>query len=161
MRALATALIVAAFAWPVVLAGATWELVEGRTPAWSAVVYAAASRVCHQRPDRSFHTAGVKWPVCGRCSGLYFAAPIGALAAAIALGRRARARRQLTPSTSSGRPEFIAGRWLAVAAVPTAATLIVEWLNLAPVSNLARAVAALPLGAMIAFVLVRTAAGEA
>src|SRR5262245_42261256 len=131
MRALATALIVAAFAWPVVLAGATWELVEGRTPAWSAVVYAAASRVCHQRPDRSFHTAGVKWPVCGRCSGLYFAAPIGALAAAIALSRRARARRQLT--------------WLAVAAVPTAVTLIVEWLNLAPGSNLARAVAALPL----------------
>jgi len=50
--------------------------------------------------------------------------------------------------------------WLALAAVPTAITLAVEWLNLAPVSNLARALAALPLGAMIAFVLVRTAAGE-
>src|SRR5215471_7345939 len=106
MRVLAKALIVGSVAWPVVLAGATYELVEGRTPAWSAVVYAAASRVCHQRPDRSFHTAGVKWPVCGRCSGLYLAAPIGALAAAIALRRRARASGQLT--------------WLVVAAVPTA-----------------------------------------
>src|SRR5262249_4462682 len=146
MRALATSLAVAAFAWPVVLAGATWELVEGRTPTWSAVVYAAASRVCHQRPDRSFHTAGVKWAVCGRCSGLYLSAPLGALAAGMALRRRARASGQLA--------------WLAVAAVPTAVTLIVEWLNLAPVSNLVRALAALPLGAMIAFILVRTAAGE-
>ena len=147
MRALALALIVAAFAWPALLAAATWEVVEGRTPAWSAVVYAAASRVCHQRPERSFHTAGVKWAVCGRCSGLYVAAPIGAVAAGLALRRKARAGRQL--------------RWLALAAVPTAATLTVEWLNLAPVSNLTRAIAALPLGAMIAFVLIRTAAGEA
>lgn len=147
MRALALALIVAAFAWPALLAAATWEVVEGRTPAWSAVVYAAASRVCHQRPERSFHTAGVKWAVCGRCSGLYVAAPIGAVAAGLALRRKARAGRQL--------------RWLALAAVPTLVTLTVEWLNLAPVSNLARAIAALPLGAMIAFVLIRTAAGEA
>ena len=50
--------------------------------------------------------------------------------------------------------------WLALAAVPIAATLVVEWFGLTPVSNVARAVSALPLGAMIAFVLVRTAAGE-
>jgi len=146
MRALAISLVVASFAWPVVLAGATWELVEGRAPIWSGVVYAAASKVCHQRPERSFHTAGVKWPVCGRCSGLYLAAPIGALVAGVAIRRRTTAPRQMA--------------WLALAAVPTAITLAVEWLNLAPVSNLARALAALPLGAMIAFVLVRTAAGE-
>ena len=115
-------LIVAAFAWPVVLAGATWELVDGRAPIWSGVVYAAASKVCHQRPERSFHTAGVKWPVCGRCSGLYLAAPIGALVAGVAIRRRAAVPRQLT--------------WLALAAVPTAITLAVEWLDLAPVSNL-------------------------
>jgi uncharacterized membrane protein len=88
----------------------------------------------------------VKWPVCGRCSGLYLAAPIGALVAGVAIRRRTTAPRQMA--------------WLALAAVPTAITLAVEWLNLAPVSNLARALAALPLGAMIAFVLVRTAAGE-
>jgi hypothetical protein len=159
MRILATSLIVAAFAWPALLAAATWELVEGRTPAWSAIVYAAASKVCHQRPERSFHTAGVKWPVCGRCSGLYLAAPIGALAAAGALWRRAKVPGPRRSAT--GRAQFNTRRWLALAAVPTVAALIVEWLNLAPVSNLARALSALPLGAMIAFVLVRTAAGEA
>ncbi len=146
MRALAVALIIAAFVWPVVLAAATYEAVGGRAPEWSAVIYAAASKVCHQRPERSFHTAGMRWPVCGRCSGLYLSAPIGAVAAAFALRRRAPAGRQL--------------RWLIVAAVPTAATLVVEWFGLAPVSNLARAVAALPLGAMLAFVIVRTAAGD-
>ncbi len=146
MRPLAISLIVAAFLWPAVLGAATWELTQGRTPAWTAVVYAAASRVCHQRSERSFHTDGVKWPVCGRCSGLYLSAPIGALAAAVALRRRRAMPRQLL--------------WLAVAAVPTAATLVIEWLGLAPVNNLGRAIAALPLGAMIAFVLVRTAAGE-
>jgi uncharacterized membrane protein len=147
MRVLALALIVAAFVWPAVLAGATWELVDGRAPMWSAAVYAAASKVCHQRSERSFHTAGVKWPVCGRCSGLYLAAPIGALIAGVAIRRRAAFSRQLV--------------WVALAAVPTAVTLIVEWLNLAPVSNLARLLAALPLGAMIAFVIVRAAAGDA
>jgi uncharacterized membrane protein len=146
MRVLAIALIVSAFAWPVVLGAATYEAVEGRAPEWSAVVYAAASKVCHQRPERSFHTAGVRWPVCGRCSGLYLAAPIGALAAGLAIRRRALSPRQL--------------RWLMVAAAPTALTLIVEWSGMAPVSNLERALAALPLGAMIAFVIVRTAAGE-
>jgi uncharacterized membrane protein len=147
MRSLAIGLIIAAFVWPAVLAGATFELANGRAPLWSGVVYAAASKVCHQRPERSFHTAGVKWPVCGRCSGLYLAAPIGALVAGIAIRRRRSAPRQLA--------------WLALAAVPTAITLAVEWLNLAPVSNVVRALAALPLGAMIAFVLVRAAAGEA
>jgi uncharacterized membrane protein len=146
MRTLSLALVVASLVWPVVLGAATWELVQGRTPAWTGVVYAAAARVCHQRPERSFHTGGIKWPVCGRCSGLYLSAPFGAVAAALALRRRRAVPHQIG--------------WLALAAVPTAATLVVEWLGLAPVNNLARALAALPLGAMIAFVLVRTAAGE-
>lgn len=146
MRSFAVFLIVAAFVWPAVLGAATWQLTQGNAPAWTAIVYAAASRVCHQRPERSFHTAGVQWPVCGRCSGLYLSAPLGALAAAVALRRRTVVPRQRM--------------WIVIAAVPTAATLAIEWLGLAPVNNLTRAIAALPLGAMIAFVLVRTAAGE-
>jgi uncharacterized membrane protein len=146
MRALSTTLIVAALVWPVVLGAATWQLAIGHRPVWAGVVYAAASRVCHQRSERSFHTDGVKWPVCGRCSGLYIAAPFGALAAGIALRRQAKARRQLL--------------WLAVAAVPTAVTLGLEWLQLASVTNVDRAISALPLGVMIAFVVVRAAAGE-
>jgi hypothetical protein len=43
---------------------------------------------------------------------------------------------------------------LVVAAVPTAATLVVEWLALAPVSSLARFATALPLGAAVLAALV-------
>ncbi len=146
MKGLATTLVVATFAWPLLLGASVWELAHGREPIWAAVLYGAASKVCHQLPERSFHTAGIEWPVCGRCSGLYLAAPLGAIAAAVALRRRADAGRQLI--------------WLAVAAIPTALTLALEWLRLAPVNNLARALSALPLGAMIAFVVVRAAAGR-
>jgi len=139
------ALVVAAFVWPALLAGA-WAH-EVRSPGgWSAVVYIAASRICHQRPERSFHTAGVQWPVCGRCSGLYASAPIGALAAVWALRRRRWTR--------------VAGlTTLALAAVPTAVTLAIEWPHLAPMTSVLRALAALPLGAMVAFVLIHGVAG--
>jgi hypothetical protein len=46
-----------------------------------------------------------------------------------------------------------------LAALPTFATLAVEWLGVAPVSNAARALAALPAGAAIAFVVVRVTVG--
>jgi hypothetical protein len=39
-------------------------------------------------------------------------------------------------------------------------TLGVEWGGIGAPSNLIRAIAALPMGAMIAFVVIRTAAGE-
>ena len=48
----------------------------------SAVVYGVGGVVCHQRPDRSFHTGGLRWPVCARCAGLYVSAGAGALVAA-------------------------------------------------------------------------------
>jgi len=137
-------LIVASLLWPLVLGAAVIANVRSSNARWTAIVYLAGSTICHQRPERSFHTAGVKWPVCGRCSGLYAAAPIGALAAA---GFRRRRR------------EWPAIAFVAAAALPTAATIALEWLHLSPMSNLARALAALPLGAAIAFTLVRTAAG--
>jgi uncharacterized membrane protein len=142
------ALVIASLAWPMLLGAAAWRSATAAGgPSWSAVVYVAASRICHQRPERSFHTGGVQWPVCARCSGLYLAAPIGACAAALTLRRR-----------RAGRSER-AVRWLLVAAVPTAVTLGAEWLGLAAPGNLVRALAALPLGAMLAVVLVQTAAG--
>ena len=48
---------------------------------------------------------------------------------------------------------------LAFAAVPTVVTIGVEWFGLLPMSTLARFVAALPLGAAIACVIVSTSAG--
>ena len=127
-----------ALAWPLVLGAGLAAAIHGE-PRWlSATVSLVGSRICHQRPERSFHTAGAQWPVCGRCSGLYLAAPLGAIAA---LGRRRRLPRE-------------AAVLFAVAAVPSAITFALEFSGLAPVSNAARAVAALPLGAAVAYLVV-------
>jgi uncharacterized membrane protein len=140
------ALVIAALLWPVLLAASLWERVSHPSATWPIAVTFAASRICHQLPDRSFHTAGVQWPVCARCTGLYLSAPFGAVAAAVAVRRR-----RLMP-----RARML--RWLALLAVPTALTIAFEWPRLLPVSNTARFLAALPLGAALAWVLVQTAA---
>jgi uncharacterized membrane protein len=132
-------LAVAAVLWPLVLGAALADRVRGDASVWSAAVYLAASRVCHQRPARSFATAGTSWPVCARCSGLYLAAPLGALAAL--LWRRRDARLRLL---------------LVLASLPTVASLVFEWTNLWPGTNVDRFAAALPLGAALAFVIVST-----
>jgi uncharacterized membrane protein len=138
----AYALAAAAVFWPMLLGVAVWARADDAPSLTAAVVYRATSHICHQRPERSFHTGGAPWPVCGRCAGLYLAAPAGALLA-LARGRRMRRDRTLL--------------WLAAASAPTALTLGVEWLEPASVSNTVRLVAALPLGAMAAYVIVRTA----
>jgi len=138
-------LVAAAVLWPLMLATATWLRMTVDHRAWADLIYVAASRICHQRPDRSFQTAGVQWPVCARCAGLYAAAPFGALAAWWLRPRAARDRKW----------------WLAIAAAPTAATIVAEWLLGVAVTNSARGVAALSLGAALAYVLVRVAPGRA
>jgi uncharacterized membrane protein len=140
---LARLLVSLALLGPLVLVSGWWSRAGGPTRAWDTVVYTAAAGVCHQRPDRSFHTAGTPWPVCGRCSGLYLAAPVGAL-----LGWSRRLR-----------PRGSARAWLAAAALPTVLTLGLEWWGL-PITNVARTLAALPLGAAVAAILVRTAADD-
>jgi uncharacterized membrane protein len=144
-------LVAASMVWPLVLTAAVWDRAStGGGSLWTQVVYAAAARICHQRPERSFHTADVKWPVCGRCSGLYLAAPAGAIAAAVMVRGRRRRRSQVIE-----RRLMV----LAVAAVPTAVTVGVEWLGLLPVTTLVRFLSALPLGAAIAFVITTVVAG--
>jgi uncharacterized membrane protein len=140
-------LTAAAIAWPLLLASVVWARQGGHAPLWTTAVYLVGSKICHQLADRSFHTNGVQWPVCARCAGLYLAAPIGAVAA-IAARRRPRAW-----GTAS---------WpiLIVAAVPTMVTLAIEWPGIGAPSNLMRALAALPLGAAIAFLIVRAASGR-
>jgi len=129
-------LAAAAVLVPVVFAAAVGQRVAGETSTAVAVVYLTGSRVCHQRPDRSFQTAGVQWPVCARCSGLYLGAAAGSL---LTLGVLAGRRRERQPA-----------RWLIGASLPTALTIAVEWSGVAPVSNLVRSVAALPAGAAVA-----------
>jgi uncharacterized membrane protein len=137
-------LVACAVAWPILLTAATAERIHHTAPWASTLTYVVAGQVCHQRPARSFHTAGVQWPVCGRCSGLYLAAPVGAIAAFL-VGRRRTSR----PSIA----------WLAAAAAPTAITFVIEKAGIAAVGNGMRFAAALPLGLALAWVLVRTASG--
>jgi uncharacterized membrane protein len=129
----------AALAWPAALGAALLDRVEGDGSPVSAVVYVAASRVCHQRPERSFHVGGTQWPVCARCAGLYLAAPLGVLLAAVG---RVRRRAALAWGT-------------AAAALPTAATWLAEGLVGLPVGGAGRFAAAAPLGAALAFALIQ------
>lgn len=146
-------LVGAAVVWPLITGAALWQrasLSAGAdgpggvgVPMWTTLVYAAAGRVCHQRPERSFHTHDVAWPVCARCAGLYLAAPF---AAVVAFRRRSVIASRLSPL-----------RLVAVAAIPTVLTLAWEWGGLGTPSNLWRFATALPLGAAIAVVLIGVA----
>ena len=136
---LRTALIAAAVAWPLILGGAVWQRVDHRAPVWTSAVYFASSTICHRKPDRSFHTSGVQWPVCGRCSGLYLGGGIGAL---IALAvRRSRVDRNTD------------ARLLILTAIPTIISVVLEWAGMDDVGNIRRALAAMPLGAAVLLVI--------
>lgn len=135
---LATIISAAAIAWPLALGVALVDRIDGGASLASDVAYLAASRVCHQRRDRSFEAREIQWPVCARCAGLYLAGPLGVLVAAMPKRRRLRG-----------------SLWVvAAAALPTAATWGAEVMLGLPVSNGMRFVAALPLGAAVALVLV-------
>jgi hypothetical protein len=132
---------VAATLWPVSLGAAFVDHGDGHARLASTVMYVAASRVCHQRAERSFQTHGRSWPVCGRCAGLYLAAPVAAWWAAFGRLRRRGGGLAL----------------LAAAAVPTVLTVVFEWLRPEVVTSLHRALAALPLGGAAAYVVTQAA----
>ena len=138
---LAWALGAATLIWLATLASAACAAASGAA-VFPSAVYRVASFICHQELDRGFFWGGAPWPVCARCLGLYAAAPAGALAAAFA-------RRAFLPSYNLVL--------LSVAAAPTAATWIAEHAGGLPLNNAARFAAALPLGATLAWLLVRTA----
>jgi hypothetical protein len=115
--------------------------------------HGACSRLCHQRPERSFATAGLTWPVCGRCTGLYLGAALGALAAWAAV------RRAPSGAFYSGRTGPNRARVLLVgAAAPTAISWGLEAVGLTAVPTAVRFVAAVPLGAAAAWVVALAAA---
>lgn len=111
-----------------------------------AAAYAAGSVICHQRPERSWHRCGTRWPVCARCSGLYLGAAAGAL---LALGGVAR-------GTGWRRWRVL----VAGAGVPTAVLWLAEAAGLLDPGNVGRFVAALPLGGAAALWLGALARGE-
>jgi uncharacterized membrane protein len=135
----ALALTIAASLWTLTLIAAPTALTTPALGVPAATIYAASSRICHQRPERSFHLDGVQLPVCGRCFGLYLSGALGAIAAWTSR-RRAGERTRIV---------------LMVTAIPTAVTWSMEMAGLAGFSNLSRALAALPLGAAAGWVFVQ------
>jgi uncharacterized membrane protein len=99
------------------------------------------SLICHQIPERSFHLGAFQLPVCARCTGLYSGA---AVAAAWAATTHATAR-----AAGSARRLLITG----LAAIPTLVTLAMEWAGFWMPSNVTRAIAGVPLGFAVAFVV--------
>ncbi len=150
-RALQSGLAIAAATWAIAIVGAPEGISQGQATgvaaACSAVVYAIGSVICHQRPERSFHVWGEQMPVCARCAGLYLGAAIVALHVLMTL-----------PKGIGGWDAARARRLLVVAAIPTAVTLFVEWATGTVPPNWARAVSALPLGAIVARLLLGEAA---
>lgn len=142
MPRLARALVAGSLLWTALLFAAPLAVISSDRPVSRAgsLVYLAGAFVCHQRPERSFHLAGVPLPVCARCAALY----VSALAGAVAAGVFA------TGSVAERRARWLLG----LAAVPTVTTLAVELLGLAHPSNAARAISALPLGAAAAWVVI-------
>ena len=66
---LAVAVTCASLAWVTMIVTAPVALSRARVPVFTLSAYQAGSLVCHQRPERSFHLAGVQLPVCARCFG--------------------------------------------------------------------------------------------
>lgn len=146
-RWLAPGIAILAVAWLllIVAAPALWVPAAG-------LVYATGSLICHQIAERSFHLDGTQFPVCARCFGLYGGAAFGSVAGTSAIARRLL----LSPRQVADRSQR--WMWTALAAVPTFVTGVLEWGLGWPISNAVRAMAALPLGFAVAFVVVSAVA---
>lgn len=144
----AAGLTAAALLWAGALLAAPLALEHGGAISTaSAVLYEGAGRICHQRPERSFHLAGTPLPVCARCAGLYFAGAAGCLLAWS--GRR----REVAPPRR-------ARALILTAALPIVFTVAAEVAGLLHTSNVFRTITALPLGAAAGWVFVRSLRAE-
>lgn len=137
--------------------GATLAIADSATDrraAVAALVRMAGARVCHQRPERSFHLHGQPLPVCGRCTGLYVSGALGLLVAS-AFGRRRppAAPRPLPVWWPAGLDPRARG--LALAAFPTAATWASEVARAWDLGTVLRAITALPLGLVAGWLIGR------
>jgi Predicted membrane protein (DUF2085) len=147
-RAAALLLTATAVMWVAIVVAAPLALAHGYV-VLPTIVYEAAGLICHQRPERSFHLAGIQLPVCARCFGLYASGAAGALAgclAGLSISGRVLTRRATLA--------------LVLASLPTAGTVALEWAGLLHPGSAARAAAALPLGALAGWLFVRALAAE-
>jgi uncharacterized membrane protein len=112
------------------------------------VVYSIGALICHQLPERSYHLWTAQMPVCARCAGIYFGAALAAVVSAYAAPLKPCLSRH--PFRDAG----IARTALVAAVVPSAITLLAEWMSGQTPSNLIRAAAGVPIGAAVAWLVV-------
>jgi uncharacterized membrane protein len=124
---------------------AAWWTLGALLMGWAAALFLAPEAlspfcafICHQRPERSFHLGSVQMPVCARCTGLYVGAAL-ALPLATVIG--------------SGLASDRARKVFLIAALPTALSWTLEFAGIAAFSNVARFIAAVPLGLVAAWLV--------
>ena len=110
--------------------------------------YAIGHAICHQLPLRSFRLWGAVLPVCARCTGIYVGAALVSIAS-IAAPVRPHATGGMAATATEVR------RLLLLALAPTAITLVYEWTSGAMPANWIRALAGVPLGAAVAWLIGR------
>ena len=161
--------VAAALGWAAALPVATWIASRPHPPlvpySFALGVYGLGAWVCHQRPDRSFYFWAMQMPVCARCTGIYVGAAgmilvayIARVAAAFAPPSRSlRRARRLKPLASAREPvaRAKARTLLVAAAVPTILTLAFEWATGIAPSNGWRALAGVPLGAALVWMVLQ------
>jgi hypothetical protein len=128
-------------------------------------VYAAGAVVCHQRPERSFAWGAHRWPVCARCTGIYEGSAIAALLMVGFTRRSTKPDAPVVGAATQRREPTVDGRraraLIAAALVPTMITLGAEWATGHVPSNLVRALAGLPIGAAVSWLVLRSRAPQA
>jgi uncharacterized membrane protein len=132
------ALTAAAVVWLAAVIGSPMALAHNRMHLPVLTTYEIGKRICHQRPERSFHLDAVQMPVCARCFGLYLSGALGLAVATI--GRR-------------GLTGTAAKVGLIAAALPIVVSVGAEYFGAGTPSNVARMLTGLPLGLVAGMVI--------
>lgn len=125
----------------------------------AATTYVIGAVVCHQRPERSFHVAGVRMPVCARCTALYLAGAAGLVAWLLVRSPRRAEREPSNPAPSNLRtlePSNLRSsftRALLVSGAPVVISLATGAMGLWDPPNAWRAAISAPLGLTLGAVL--------
>ena len=133
----------AALMWLMLIVMSPVALASGRLSTLTMAVYHAGSLVCHQRPERSFNRAGAEVAGWARCVGRDLSGAVGLVVAS-------RRRGSISGATSR--------LVLAMAALPVAVTVALEWLGLIHTTNIVRMLTGFPLGFAAAVVIARSLA---
>jgi len=140
------AFVVSSIMWVVLLPAATFAASRPHGSSFlyaaSVAVYGAGAVLCHQLAARSFFLWSAQMPVCARCLGIYAGCALAAAFASSALLRDTHPR--------SAKSLVLIGL------VPNVATLLFEWTTGVTPSNATRALAGVPLGAAIGWIVVRS-----